>query len=323
MARSSIDEVAPDIFRIANFAPDGRLLFAQFLIRDDQPLLFHTGAKSIYDSTLNAVSRLIDPKRLRYVSWSHVEGDECGALNNFLAEVPQLEPVQCAIGARYGADFFDRPVSRLIGPKRLRSVSWSHVEGDECGALNNFLAEVPQLEPVQCAIGARYGADFFDRPVSRLIGPKRLRSVSWSHVEGDECGALNNFLAEVPQLEPVQCAIGARYGADFFDRPVSRLIGPKRLRYVSWSHLEGDEGGALNNFLAEVPQLEPVQCAIGARYGADFFNRPVSVIDDDYVLDLGVRKLRFMATPHVPHSWDAICAYEETTRSEERRVGKE
>ena len=64
MARSSVDEVAPDIFRIANFAPDGRLLFAQFLIRDDQPLLFHTGSKSIYNETLNGISRLIDPNAL-------------------------------------------------------------------------------------------------------------------------------------------------------------------------------------------------------------------------------------------------------------------
>src|SRR5436190_18001986 len=119
MARSTVDEVAPDIFRIANFAPDGRLLFAQFLIRDDQPLLFHTGAKRIYDDTLNAISRLIDPKDLRYVSWSHLEGDECGALNNFLKEIPTLEPVQCAIGARYGADFFDKPVRA-----RASCVSW-------------------------------------------------------------------------------------------------------------------------------------------------------------------------------------------------------
>ena len=134
MARSTIDEVAPDIFRIANFAPDGRLLFAQFLIRDDQPLLFHTGAKGIYDNTLNAVERLINPKDLRYVSWSHLEGDECGALNNFLAEVPQLEPLQCAIGARYGADFFDRPVSVVpddyvldLGTRKLRFLATPHV----------------------------------------------------------------------------------------------------------------------------------------------------------------------------------------------------
>src|SRR3954467_2852427 len=107
MARSSVDEIAPDIFRIANFAPDGRLLFAQFLIRDDQPLLFHTGAKRIYDDTLNAISGLLDPKLLRYVSWSHLEGDECGALNNFVREIPQLEPVQCAGGAVFGVHLLD------------------------------------------------------------------------------------------------------------------------------------------------------------------------------------------------------------------------
>lgn len=133
MPRSSVDEIAPDIFRIANFAPDGRLLFAQFLIRDDQPLLFHTGAKRIYDDTLNAIGRLIDPRDLRYVSWSHLEGDECGALNNFLAEMPQLEALQCAIGARSG-DFFDREISTVpddyvldLGVRKLRFISTPHV----------------------------------------------------------------------------------------------------------------------------------------------------------------------------------------------------
>jgi flavorubredoxin len=132
---STIYEVAPDIFRIANFAPGaGGPLFAQFLIRDDQPLLFHTGAKRLYDDTLAAVSRLIDPADLRYVSWSHLEGDECGALNNFLAEVPNLEPLQCPIGARYGADFFDRPVTPVpdgevvpLGSKRLRFLATPQV----------------------------------------------------------------------------------------------------------------------------------------------------------------------------------------------------
>lgn len=95
---------------------------------------------------------------------------------------------------------------------------------------------------------------------------------------------------------------------------VKKVIDPATLRYISWSHLEADECGALNDFLQIAPQAEPVCGMVGALLSVgDFFTRPVKAMNDDEVLDLGRHKLRFLITPHVPHAWDAILAYEETT----------
>ena len=95
---------------------------------------------------------------------------------------------------------------------------------------------------------------------------------------------------------------------------VKKVIDPASLSYISWSHLESDECGALNEFLGEAPKAEPVHGQIGVMLSvADFFDRPVRGLGDNEVLDLGQKKLRFLITPHVPHAWDAILVFEETT----------
>jgi flavorubredoxin len=132
---TTVTEIAPDVFRISTFLEGGRLAFGQFLVRDDRPMLFHTGGKRLFDETLAAVSRLIDPATLRYIGWSHLESDECGAMNDFLRVAPQAEPVHSPMGKRLGADdFFDRPVRALedgekldLGRRRLRFITTPHV----------------------------------------------------------------------------------------------------------------------------------------------------------------------------------------------------
>ncbi|CAI4033330.1 hypothetical protein DNFV4_03766 [Nitrospira tepida] len=71
-----ITEIAPDIFRISTFVPDFDLQFNQFLVRDDEPLLFHTGLRAISPAVMDAVVSLIQPDRLRWIGFSHVEADE-------------------------------------------------------------------------------------------------------------------------------------------------------------------------------------------------------------------------------------------------------
>jgi flavorubredoxin len=132
---TTVTEVAPDIFRISTFPEGGRLAFGQFLFRDEQPLLFHTGGKRLFPETLAALSSLIEPATLRYIGWSHLESDECGAMNDFLRVAPRAEPVHSPMGKRLGADdFFDRPVLALedgqtldLGSKRLRFLATPHV----------------------------------------------------------------------------------------------------------------------------------------------------------------------------------------------------
>src|SRR4051812_5705379 len=83
-----VDEIADGIFRISTFvpevAPPAGFAFNQFLIRAEQPLLFHTGHRRLFPSVREAVARLIDPASLRWIGFGHVEADECGAMNLWL-----------------------------------------------------------------------------------------------------------------------------------------------------------------------------------------------------------------------------------------------
>src|SRR5262249_9563666 len=94
-----IDEVAANIFRISTYISDFDLQFNQFLIKDDEPLLFETGMKQLFPQVREAVSRVIDPASLRYISFSHFEPDECGSLNEWLTIAPRAEAVCSAVGA--------------------------------------------------------------------------------------------------------------------------------------------------------------------------------------------------------------------------------
>ena len=102
---AEIQEIADGIFRIGHFNDQFKIGMSQFLIRDEQPMLFHTGFRKNFQDTLAAVRRVIDPSSLRFISWSHWEGDESGALNDFLGQAPQAEPVHGRIGAMYTTEF--------------------------------------------------------------------------------------------------------------------------------------------------------------------------------------------------------------------------
>ena len=105
-----IDEVAPDLYRISLYAPQFDLQFNHFLVRDDEPLLFHTGMRGMFPAVRDAVATLIDPAALRWISWSHFEVDECGALNEWLAAAPNATPVCGELGAMINiGDFSNRP----------------------------------------------------------------------------------------------------------------------------------------------------------------------------------------------------------------------
>ncbi|NOT23009.1 MAG: MBL fold metallo-hydrolase [Nitrospiraceae bacterium] len=77
---AQITEVAPDLFRITTFLEPYNLQFNQFLVRDDEPLLFHTGPRVLFPAVKEAVAALIDLQTLRWIGFSHFEADECGSL---------------------------------------------------------------------------------------------------------------------------------------------------------------------------------------------------------------------------------------------------
>ena len=100
MIDTSIDEVADGIYRVSSLVPRavaGRdVTVNQFVVLADEPLVFHAGLRSCFRATAAAVAGLVPLDRLRWLSFGHVEADECGAMNLYLAAAPHL---QVAFGA--------------------------------------------------------------------------------------------------------------------------------------------------------------------------------------------------------------------------------
>lgn len=110
----TIDEIAPDLFRLSLYVPQVDMQFNHFLVRDDEPLLFHAGLRAMFPELREAVASLIDPASLRYVAWSHFESDECGALNDWLALAPHAQPACTLVGKIVTVDDFSiRPALGL------------------------------------------------------------------------------------------------------------------------------------------------------------------------------------------------------------------
>jgi flavorubredoxin len=133
--QSKVTEIAADVFRISTFHPEYGIQLNQFLVRDDEPFIMHTGLKKMFPITLEGISSVIDPARLRWIGFSHFESDECGALNEWLKVAPHAEAVCSFVGTVVMVnDFADRPARALsdgelleIGRHRLRFLSTPHV----------------------------------------------------------------------------------------------------------------------------------------------------------------------------------------------------
>jgi flavorubredoxin len=132
---ASVDEIAPDIFRVCEFVPEFDLQFNCFLVRDEEPLLFHTGLRGMFPSLREAVGRVVDPASLRHIAWSHYEADECGALNEWLKLAPRARPACSLVGKLVSADDFSMRHVRgmtaeevlLTGRCRFRLIPTPHL----------------------------------------------------------------------------------------------------------------------------------------------------------------------------------------------------
>ena len=131
----NITEIAPDVYRFSLYVPDINLQFNQFLVKDDEPLLFHTGMKGIFPLVREAVAKIIDPSEIRHIGFSHYEADECGALNEWLTLAPKAEAVCSFVGAMVSVnDFALRPARGLAdgetfstGKYRFRFIQTPHL----------------------------------------------------------------------------------------------------------------------------------------------------------------------------------------------------
>lgn len=101
---TTVSEIAPDLFRISTFVPDFNLQFNQFLVRDAEPLLFHTGPRGMFAAVRDAVATVLDPRTVRWIGFSHVEADECGSLPEWQALAPQSTAVCSLVGKLVSVD---------------------------------------------------------------------------------------------------------------------------------------------------------------------------------------------------------------------------
>ncbi|MFO0631488.1 MAG: hypothetical protein U0168_01420 [Nannocystaceae bacterium] len=118
------------MFQISTFVPEVRFQFSQYLVRDDEPLLYHTGPRAMFGLVHAAVAEVIDPATLRWISFSHFKADECGASSRQL----QAAPVAQAACGMVGVVSVDDQISRkaralgdgevlVTGKRRFRWIS--------------------------------------------------------------------------------------------------------------------------------------------------------------------------------------------------------
>jgi flavorubredoxin len=136
---TTIDEIAPDIYRLATWIPDvappAGFTFNQFLVRADEPLLFHTGHRSMFPLVSAAVAKIVPIESVRWIAFGHVEADECGSMNEWLAAAPDAQVAHGALGCMVSInDLADRPPRALadgevidLGGKQVRHIDTPHV----------------------------------------------------------------------------------------------------------------------------------------------------------------------------------------------------
>jgi flavorubredoxin len=136
---TTVNEIADGIYRLSTFvpevAPPAGFTFNQFLIAADEPLLFHTGPRAMFPLVAEAVAKVVPVESLRWITFGHVESDENGAMNMWLAAAPNSQVAHGALGCMVQLnDLCDRPPRALeegevieLGGKRVRQISTPHV----------------------------------------------------------------------------------------------------------------------------------------------------------------------------------------------------
>jgi flavorubredoxin len=234
--QTNVDQIADRIYRLSTCIPDvapGGFTFNQFLVDADEPLLYHTGMRGLFPLVREAVARVMPVDRLRWIAFAHVEADECGAVNDFLAVAPHAQVVHGALGCMLSLnDQCDRPpraladseVLELGGASLSRRVmelatphvphNWeSHMFYEEetgtlfCGDLLSQIGDGPAITTdsllddaiaaeemfLQTSMGPAVPATY--RRLADLA-PRRLAVMHGSSYEGD-CATLLRDMADV------------------------------------------------------------------------------------------------------------------------------
>ena len=176
---TNVEEVAEGIYRINTpvVIPGGAgFSFNQYLISDADPVLFHTGPRKMFPLVRDAVASVLPVDRLRYIALSHVEADECGSLNEWLAVAPRALPLCGSVAAMVSIeDLADRRPRALtdgetlsLGTHAVRWFDTPHLpHAWECG----FLAE-ERTRTLLCGdLFTQGGSDLPPLTTSDILGP--------------------------------------------------------------------------------------------------------------------------------------------------------
>jgi len=136
--KTTTDEIADGVFRFSTLVPDvtpDGFSFNQFLVRAEEPLLFHTGPRAMFPLVAEAVSRVVPLDTIRWITFGHVEADECGSMNEWLAAAPRAQVAHGVVGVMVSLnDLADRPPRALqdgesldLGGRRVRHIDTAHV----------------------------------------------------------------------------------------------------------------------------------------------------------------------------------------------------
>lgn len=237
--QSNVHEIAPDVFRISTYVDGFGIQFNQFLLRDDEPFLMHTGMRRMFPATLEAVSTIIDPARLRWIGYSHFEPDECGALNEWFGVAPHATPVCSTVGAMVMlGDFSDRPARPMAegdafetGRHRLRFVSTPHLpHGWDAGL---FFDE---------AGGTLFCSDL-------LFQPGNPKPLSDGDIVAPAVAAMRGAL-DGPMAKDMPYTRDTRR---LFDRLAA--LRPRTLAVMHGASFQGDGGAALRQYADAVDEV--------------------------------------------------------------------
>ena len=217
-----VDEIAESIYRINTpiELPGGAAFsFNQYLIVDDEPLLFHSGLRRMFPAVREAITQVMPVERLKYVALSHFEADECGALNEFLAAAPQATAVCGRIAAMVSVnDFAIRPPRALgdgeelaLGARRVRWYDTPHVpHAWECG-----LAFETRTRTFLCGdLFTQGGRGDTALTESDILGPSEefRKPMDYFAHAPQTAGVLERFAAERPQT--LACMHGSAWRGD-------------------------------------------------------------------------------------------------------------
>ncbi|MDH4237059.1 MAG: MBL fold metallo-hydrolase [Nitrospira sp.] len=229
---AKITEIAPDLFRITTFVEPFNIQFSQFLLRDDEPLLFHTGPRSLFSAVKESVASLIDPRTLRWIGFSHFESDECATLPEWQHLAPQSEAVCSLVGKMVSVDdcLALRPAKGMAegevlqtGKYRFRFLATPHVP--HCWEAGLLFEETERT--LLCSDLLHQDGDVEPMTESDVIGRCRKTLMDYQQ------GPLANYMP--------YCTLT--------DATLQRLaaLQPKRLATMHGSVYVGDGGRALQD----------------------------------------------------------------------------